>query len=294
MPTIPTHRPRFLTVLGILHPDNRLQLVPGFTTGEAAFAAEDPESGVTVEITDAGGRTLVRHRITAGPMCADGVELRELMVAGKVPFPDEARGMRVMRDDVLVGEFEIPAEGPAVKLRWRQPAAPVTGTRKVAWSAQHPEGLELTHLLAYSHDAQRWQPLSPPTPSTEAEIDFDVLPGGRKCRLAVLTSDGFNTTRTESKPFAVAVSTCQAFLLAPEPGTEVAADDRLTLRGQGYWLEEDRPEREDLRWASSIDGPLGEGTIVQVTGLSPGEHVISLEAGSGDRVGRAETTIAVA
>ena len=285
---------RYLTVVGILYPDNRLELRPGFSTELADLSVEDRESGVTVELLGERGEVLLRRGVAAGPVCADGAQVTYHLIAAKVPVPARSRAMRVLRDDVVLEELELAREPPRVSLEWSPPERP-EGRHAIAWQADHPEGRELSFIAAYSHTGGKsWQPLSGPISSRELEIDFDLLPGGDRCLVQVRASDGFNTVSAESDAFAVPVKPCVAMILSPEEGAELAPDEPVLFQGQGYYLEEARPELEALRWSSSVDGPLGEGTLVQLPGLSPGDHEVVLEAGEGERIGRARTAIRVA
>jgi hypothetical protein len=284
---------RYLTVVGLLYPDNRLELRPGFSTELPDLAIEDRESGVSVELLGESGEVLLRWGVAAGPVCADGARVAYHLIAAKVPVPAGSRALRVLRDDVVVEEVELAREPPRLSLEWDPPDRP-EGRQVVAWQAEHPEGRELSFLVAYSPTGGKtWQPLSGPISERELEIDFDVLPGGEGCLVQVRASDGFNTVSAESETFAVPIKPCAAMILSPEEGAELAADEPVLLQGQGFYLEEARPELEALRWSSSVDGPLGEGTLVHLPGLSPGDHEVVLEAGEGERIGRARTAIRV-
>ena len=76
-------------------------------------------------------------------------------------------------------------------------------------------------------------------------------------------------------------------ITSPGPGTRVADDASLTLRGEAY-DDAARPiPAAGLRW---FDGhtPLGRGASIAVTGLRPGPHAIRLVAR--DRAGRVAAT----
>jgi hypothetical protein len=282
---------QYLTVVGVLHPDNRLELRPGFSTDLPELASDDRESDVTVELLDEGGEVLLRSGVPAGPVCADGVQVNFHLIAGKVPLPPKSSTMRLLRDDIVLEEIELAREPPRLRFEWAAPDRP-EGRHTLAWQADHPEKRPLTFVVAYSHTGGKsWQPLSGPIEALELEVDFDRLPGGDRCLLQVRATDGRHTVTSESEPMRVPVKPCVAMILSPEENAELAAGEPVLLRGQGYYLEEDRPELEALRWSSSLDGPLGEGTLVHLPGLSPGEHEIALEAGEGERVGRAATAV---
>jgi hypothetical protein len=284
---------QYLTITGVLHPDNRLVLEPGFLTTEPDHAVEDPDSTLVAELVDESGKPLLRFRLSCALPCTDGAAFADRLVIGKVPFPPSTRMLRFALEGVIVHELEVPRDAPTVRLSW-DPGEGVDGVGLVRWHGEHPEGIELRYLLSYSADDGRtWQPLSLPVLETEHEVDFDRLAGGSRCRLRVLASDGVNTTAAISDSFERPTQPCYAMILEPEDGATFGRDEPVRLQGQGYYLEEREPERELLEWRSSVDGPLGTGAIVEVTGLSRGAHTINLAAGREGRTGITEVTIQV-
>jgi len=280
-----------MTVTGVLLPDNRLLLQPGFLTTETLYAAEDPESDLVVELFDDGGRPLLRFRLPVSPLAADGA-VAEQAVLGKVPFPADTRRLRFYRDDVPIHELEVPAGKPEVSLEWDPPEV-VEGRHVVSWTGAHPDGLELHYILGYStNGGHTWQPLTLPTPETQREVDFATLPGGRG-RLGVFATDGANTVLAESSSFRVPAKGCLATILAPEDGARVEPGEPLWLEGQGLYLEERRLELERVRWTSSLDGELGREPALAVR-LSPGRHRITFSAGSGRLRSETQITVEVA
>jgi hypothetical protein len=110
-------------------------------------------------------------------------------------------------------------------------------------------------------------------------VDFEQLPGGEACRVGVIATDGVNTVELDSEPFRVAVKGCVAIILGPADGAALASDEPVWFQGQGFHIEEGRPETEHLGWTSSIDGDLGSDPLFERT-LSPGKHVITLTTGA--------------
>jgi hypothetical protein len=164
----------------------------------------------------------------------------------------------------------------------------------VAWESRHPSDAPLTSVASYSSDdGASWQPLGLPTAGNEVELDLDALPGGERCRVSVKTTDGVHTVTTISEPFTLPPRPCVALILAPGPGLVIPEGETLQLQGQGYWLEEQRPEFEALLWSSSLAGALGSGPVVGAVGLEAGTHEITLEAGEDDRAGRATVEVVV-
>jgi hypothetical protein len=282
---------RYLTIGGVLLPDNRLLLEPGFTTEDPADPTGPGEDTMEAVVEDGEGRTLLRHPLAIGRPVADGEHLAERLVLGKLPLPAGARRIRFVHRDIVVHELEVPAEGPRVELAWDPPAQP-TGRQVVAWKGEHPEGRELRFVPCFTNDRGRtWQPLAMSTTDTEIEVDFDRLPGGQ-VRIGVLASDGVNTVKAQSRAFRLPPRPCLATIVSPEDGATLPAGEPVLLHGQGYHLEQARPETEALSWTSSVDGDVGTGEMV-MTALSPGSHELTLSACSGKRRGEATITVQV-
>jgi hypothetical protein len=282
---------RYITITGVLHPDNRLELEPGFVTDRPEFSSDDRESELKVEFLNETNDVLLRYGIAAGPVCVDGEQVVHWVVAAKVPYPPGARSLRFLRQDVVIHQVRVPKEQPVVRLAWTPPPDP-RGEHVVKWIAEHAEGTPLRFLVAYSSDGGRsWRPLSPPFQATEFSLDFDRLPGGDTCLVAVTATDGFNTVTVLSEPFCASIKPCIAMILAPENGTVFPVGGTARFQGQGFYLEEHRPELEALDWFSSRDGSLGRGPLIQADGLSTGTHEIVLRAGTVGRVG--ESTVQV-
>jgi hypothetical protein len=287
MSDVATEPVRYLTVTGLLFPDNRLLLQPGYLTDDAGYAEPDPESPLFVELVDDEGRITVRHRIPVAPFSSHPA-VGQLAVAGKVPFPDGTRVLRFFRDDILLEQIEVARASPRVTIEW-SPSDPVEGRQTITWSGEHPEGRELHYIVCFYSSGAGWQPLTTTTAHTEFEVDFDELPGGR-CRIGIFATDGVNTVLKESRTFRSPIKPCFAMILAPADEARVRAGVTTMLEGQGYWREERRPEFDELSWTSSIDGELGTGALVEAN-LSTGVHRVELRAGRGRRVGA--TTISL-
>jgi hypothetical protein len=279
----------------LLFDDNRFVRQPGFTADAVGPATHDPESPFRAELFDAEERLLLRTGIPLTEPCTDGPRPDPpfLMAEGVILLPAKARLVRFMLGDVLVEEYRIPEGEPRTEFT-AVPRPGARGTTRVAWKSNHPEAAALTHVVGFSSDnGQSWQPVGLPTARTEVELDLNALPGGEQCRVCVKTTDGAHTITTVSDAFALPVKPCLAMILAPENGTRIEQGSSLHLEGQGYWLEEHRAELDSLSWSSSLAGALGRGPSLDIGGLEPGTHEITLAAGEGDRVGTASIEIVV-
>jgi hypothetical protein len=287
---------QFLTITGVWTLDGRLDLQPSYVTqsSEGASGGEvgSAERLLIVELIDDQGEIIARQPITVSRLCSyPEASTPPLLVADKILFPEETRTLRFFRadTDTVIHEIARPESRPEIRLNWDPPGEldePFARRSVISWTAEHPEEERRTEeerplqfLVFYSHsDGESWQPVTLPLEDSELELDFDQLPGGESCRVKVLATDGVNTSEAESRAFSIPEKGVRATILTPENGASVSAREAVWLHGQGYHLEELRPELEDLTWSSSIDGELGRGSTVEVR-LSEGQHAIMLRAG---------------
>lgn len=281
-----------LRVVGRLYPDGRLRLRPCYLAERPPW--QDREGAgdglLELELLTGDGGLLGRHPLRAYPVCALGGGSRALAVRGWVPFHPDTRALRILHRGRVVHEQRRSPEPPRVEIG-EAPEGLAEGRVRIAWRAAPGGAAPLQFFLRYSADGgRRWQRIGWRTEAHEAVVDVDDLPGGEECLVAVVATDGIDTTVAESRPFAVAPKPCQAIVIAPVDGSEVADGVAVELMGHGWWLEEARAEREALEWTSSLDGPLGRGPRLEVR-LSAGEHRITLAAGAGPRRGEGSVVV---
>ncbi|MEK6303370.1 MAG: hypothetical protein AABO41_21890 [Acidobacteriota bacterium] len=292
--------PQYLTVVGSLSAEGKLSLQPGYITRSHDVKAQgnssnEPDQFLGVEMLDDKKGVVSRNYLPLVDFCvgaSKGISVTERMVAGKVPYDPATRLLRFYHNNKLVHEVEVSKSSPEVELIW-QPSKTIKGQQVVSWTGKHPEDKPLHYMVCYSNsDGQTWQPLSLSTEDTKYQIDFDQLPGG-KGRVGIVATDGVNTVMVESQAFKVANKGCIAMILAPQDGATVALNDQVRFRGQGYYMEQQRPETQKLTWSSSKDGTLGQGAVLEVRKLSPGTQQITLTAGSGKNTGTSSIKIEV-
>jgi hypothetical protein len=280
-----------LRIIGRLLPDNRLELMPSYTTYDSRNSKEDLDSPLVAKLYNKEGELILRYHLSAIPFIAAGRVLPELAVRGRIPFPKDTSLIRFYRDDVMLHEIKVSEEKPEVNLTWEIPEV-VSGKQTIMWEGHHPGGQRLQYFLRYTHNnGERWQRIGWRTEEMNQEIDFNHLPGGKNCRVSVVATDGANTATDMSIPFQVDIKPCIAMILSPDDGDTFNEESPVLLQGQGFYMEENKAETEALVWTSSRDGELGRGTIVQTSKLSSGRHGITLVAGTGHRAGKATVSI---
>jgi hypothetical protein len=291
-------------VVGLLHDDGRVEIQPGYTVDKPAPRRPPrevpalPQHGM-VQLVGRDGSALVTQRLPLAAVCPhpppDGRPIERTpprAFQASVPLLDGVVAARFLFDGRVAHELKVSRHRPEVTLHWQPDGHHVEGKHVIRWEGRHAEGLPLHYTLLFSSSGgRRWVPRSLSGPATSATLDFARQPGGA-CLLAVVATDGFNTTWAHSRPFTLPIKPCRAIIHQPLDGARASAEHPVLLVGQGHYLEEDEPERRALSWASSLDGSLGVGGALRVR-LRPGAHVITLSAGVGSRVGSAEVRLEV-
>lgn len=288
---------QYLRVIGRLHADLRLQLRSGYLSDTVPRfqRQEADEHGLTAETFDATGQSLGRFSLNLSPTCSGEGSSPTLAVRGWVPFHPEAAGVRYLYRGRILEEIRRCPEPPSIKLLW-QPSERVTGKQLVQWDSLHREdGMRSPRFfLRYTcNGGERWQRLSLQTSERSLEIDFDGLPGGRACMVALVATDGIDTTVVRTPPFQVQVKPLIVTIVSPADGTEKRFGEDVMCMGSAFSMEDNSFETQSLTWSSSLDGELGNGPTLTVAHLSEGVHYISLNAGVGERQGHAEVSLRI-
>jgi hypothetical protein len=280
----------YVKVRGRLYDDNRLAIRFDGPAGRPLAADEDAGLRLWAEIYDSAGRLRLRHPLALR-------ERRLIIIHGRVsqpghrrvhahlPLPSDGAEIRFTRDGMVLRSAKVPATPPALNLM-REPPERTGGPFTVEWQADVPVRCRLFLTV----DGKSWMPLTGWLRGRAVSLDPADLPGGPACRLRLRATDGFRAIERTTAPFAVPVKPCAAMIIAPSDKERMPAAVPVALRGQGWWLEEQRAETAALRWESSVDGPLGAGAVLHAK-LSPGPHTITLTVGTGPRVGRATITL---
>jgi hypothetical protein len=289
---------QYLRVIGRLHPDQRLQLRPGYLSHKASLpVARSEKSRLMAEVFDDEAKSLGRYALGLSKPCvAQGAQGGvALAVRGWVPFHPAAKGVRFLLDGRMVDEIRRNAEPPSAQLEW-QPTGHVEGQHRVTWRSRAGPGSDrsLQFFLRYSCDGgRRWQRISLRTEEPVLEVDFDGLPGGRACMLMLVATDGIDTALVRSEPFRVDIKPLQVTIISPLDGGRTPSGQSVTFMGCAYSMEDDKFETQGLRWTSSCDGEFGRGPVLVTSSLSDGSHRIKLLAEGGNRVGSAEITLSI-
>ncbi len=150
----------------------------------------------------------------------------------------------------------------------------------LTWSATDDDNDDLLYVVFYISDSLG--PLRVSSFSTDAtsmNISLDLLRGSNTARVAVSVSDGLRTAFIESETFSVPNKPPEASIVGSTDST-ISGTQSLVLSASGYDREDGNLPSVAFSWHSSIDGDLGVGRFIVVSGddLTAGEHEITMTA----------------
>jgi len=300
------------------------ELGPVFTEELADAPDRRPAGRYTLVLRGPGGAVLARHRVRPmrehpgppPPWAPRSTAAERLVVREALPLPARAAELRSLelRDPggKLLARRRAGGGAPIVELT--APSGGETferGPVEVRWEASDPDGDPLQALVQFrAGPDEPWKSVALTVRGgRSASIPFANLPSGREAAFRVLVSDGLHTGVAQTpSPFTVANEPPEVEIVSPRDGDVVLGEYEVPLNGeptvvsQPLFLEAFAQDAdlgvlddESLGWASSVDGPLGTGARLTVAELTPGPHVLTVEASDGKGgIAHAEVAITVA
>lgn len=222
--------------------------------------------------------------------CPSGSEPNKALFSLVINNPPDYKKLRFSKSGTTFATITRSASapslyGPALTLPVSADQA-ASGDIVMSWTAIDRDDDNLKYTVFYSTDAGRtYSVLLMNTDATDFTVSPDVLAGSDTARIAVSASDGLRADFGESTTFSV-TNKYPVARIAPlsSPDTSaggiISGRQSLVLSASGYDLEDGNLPSVAFSWRSSIDGDLGTGRYIVVSGadLSAGEHEITMTA----------------
>jgi len=275
------------------------ELMPLFVIPDAQDVEPRTPGAYAIVLRGSGGGELARYPFTpdemrSGPDNPAGgstppVDL--LSISELVPHVDGTVQVDVVGPSGLLTTVSAGAAAPSVSVTSPDGGETFSGdVVPVSWTASDADGDDLVFNVQFSADnGATWEMVAQGITENSVAIPRENVASTSQGRFRVWASDGIHTSRDTSGSFTTALRNPQVTLLSPSPGTYVAINQTLNLEALAYSPNVGTPDSSQISWTSSIDGALGDGEELAVTGLTPGVHTITVSVNDG--VGTASDSV---
>ena len=280
-----------LLVQGEIRPStDAVTLAPCLRLSNIPESLEPPASPYAVELRGAGD-VLLERRLFEPVLDTEAVEGEDPLATFDVVLPWTAATRRVVivKGASVIASRAVSTNPPTVQLLAPNgPLVPPGTDLTVEWTGSDADGDPLVYTLLYSTDGgAQWEPLDAGLTVTQVDIPLGSLRGGNAALFRVLASDGVHTASDDGDfPMVIPNRSPTVRILSPVDGTIVSSDQAVILECEAYDVEDGPLSDGSIAWSSDVVRSFGSGAKVTVSGLSPGVHVIHVEAtDSGGAVG---------
>ncbi len=284
----------YLPVIGRLNEKMQLSVWPFFHIPSPKKLIEIKDSKLSVILFDQNGNILHKSYLAYFSFCGGENKAKSniKMVRGLIPWFEEMDRIEYRWENKEIYKIKRSSISPEIELISKCEGI-LKGKQEIKWQAKHQDNQPLQFVIRYSNDGgKNFERLEDRTNKNSITIDFDDVIGGENCILQVIGTDGINNTIATSDIFQVPLKKCATYILSPLDNSKIVDSQSILLNGQAHFRDEREDEYENLNWYSSKDGFLGNGELLQVK-LSPGDHILRLEAGKGERQGMDMVNISV-
>jgi hypothetical protein len=255
----------------------------------------------SIEVRSSGGAVLFTRRFTpaqAQTESSGGDDTGPPTFFELIPFNAAAASIALLDPSgATLGVITLGGKAPAVAIQ--QPlGGTLSGLQDIVWQVTDPDSSSFTSKVYYSADqGASYAQIGKVEGALDLQADFDTLPGGNgSVLLKVVVSDGVNTGSATSPPLSVPKKAPQdVAILQPPDGAAFAPQALVELEGSAYDVDDGLLQGAAITWTSSLDGALGTGTVLGLTSLRSGTHMITMRATDKDgNTASAMSTVRVA
>lgn len=286
--------------------DPRLLVVSGFITeGDSVLplpfyswhGIQDsiPGGNYFIECRDAGGNLLNSTAFEPYRFMdtTSGKSLSSYCFS--IPYPEVTSKLVVKHYGLVLKEIPRSTNEPVINVEGV--ANQGNGKLEIRWNSFDADGDSLTFLLAYSNNSgNNWIFLDNELAGSVNSFVFDgsFFAGGDDCLVRVIATDGMNTVEKISSRFSVPLKAPSVEILRPDSGPPVVRGYAISFEGAGYDKEDGILPDSSFDWYSDIDGEIGKGRGFISSGLSSGDHNITLTATDSDgKIARDSVTVTI-
>jgi hypothetical protein len=198
----------------------------------------------------------------------------------RLPFHEDIHAIQLLRNGKRASSMEVPTCRPYFTLLHPREDSFIDsqGVLHLHWSdhdSEHP----LTYFVRYSHNGKDWLRPGVNLKGNDFYLDLRELPGGPRCVVQVLATNGFRTSFVQTRYFDVAIKQLE-ILLGETAGPKLFA--------QGYSRESGPITGDQIAWIDGSGSVVRRGGSLDVRTLERGIYRLSVRVEGPNDTSRTE------
>lgn len=281
-----------LNIVGNIDPRNgETTLQPIFLVPDAIDPNPRMPGEYDIVLQDSIGNELARYpftpgRMESGPPTGDPntQEVATLFILEMVPYVAGTENVVIRGPEGELARVSAGSGQPSVTVTAPNGGEVISADPvSVTWSGSDPDGDPLAYNVQFSDDGGvSWETVKAGITGSSASIPRDNLPSTDAGLFRVWASDGINTARDNSNAvFTLSTRPVEVEIVAPGSGAHFSTGQTVSFEANVFSPNYGSLATDQVLWLSSLDGVLGHGEQLSVTGLTPGVHDFALWANDG-------------
>lgn len=269
-----------LAFRGRLRLDLSFELIRSYSTRDVRRWPNVKDATYHLELRDEHDHPINRELVAVYPSvdCEAGIPAYHY-VRGYIALREGAQELRFFKQDVLIESFRIP-EAPKLKLHWKPARVSRDGQHELEFEFSQPRDGAFLQLV-YQWGEGKHQTLGFFRPRKSIPVTFGDLPGGKRCRIVVLYSNGLRAVGQATRYFSLPAKRPSLEILQPAEGSVFAPWVPIEVRGQITDAEVGAVADNQYGWL--VDGkPVAQRPAASVEQLTEGKHVLTLRYDTGE------------
>jgi hypothetical protein len=236
----------------------------------AAAAVVGPPDSYSVACLDYRDQPLV-----AGPVSPTffATDQEWATFVTRLPYNAETQSVVLRLGEKELGRLDVPTDRPFFTLLHPgdDDFIDPTGVLHLHW-AGHDSEHPMTFYVRYSHNDRDWARPGVNLHTNDYYLDLREMPGGKRCRVEVIATNGYRTSYASTRHFEVPTK---------PPELLLEHNDGPVLFAQGVSREQGPLTGDQISWLAD-DNVIGTGGTLDIRTLPAGTHQITVHVTDSD------------
>lgn len=199
----------------------------------------------------------------------------------RLPYNEHTQTVRLRRGERELGRMSAPTDRPCFTLLDPGEDACIdgSGVLHLRW-CPHASEYPQTFFVRYTHNGKDWHRPGVNLRSHDYYLDLREMPGGKRCTVQVLATNGYRTSYVQTRYFEVPVK---------PPDLLVGETAGPVLYAQGFSRQEGPITGDNVLWLIDGGSSTRTGGSLDVRTLAGGVHQVSVSVR--DQTGRQTTNL---